>query len=72
MSAELIGAIDRAVLELPEDLQIIWLRFRARVLVGYEFERPPDFLGVRLSAHPNYPVRADVYHPQTVLKGGHL
>lgn len=35
MSADLIGAIDRAVLELPEDLQIIWLRFRPHVYFGY-------------------------------------
>ena len=28
MSVDLVAEIDRAVLELPEDLQVVWMRFR--------------------------------------------
>lgn len=62
----LITEIDRAVLELPEDLQIIWMRFRPLVVVQ-EFERYPSAIGVRISkswGNETY-IRADIYHPST-------
>ena len=72
MSADLIGAIDRAVLELPEDLQVIWMRFRPHVteigtasslLIKAGLVRPET--GVRIYTWNSNAIKADIYHPST-------
>lgn len=34
---DLVAEIDRAVLELPEDLQVVWMRFRPLALEPYRY-----------------------------------
>lgn len=69
---DLVAEIDRAVLELPEDLQVVWLRFRPLALEPFRFiSSQPDMPRIYLftwNQLESNRLAVDLYWPHNTLK----